>query len=189
MVNALSYSLSMDGLKNLIKRLLEEAKTKFDMTESITEHEEYEIWDYGLGDLKISAWGHTLTDGKSFAVEITSKENKTDAPALFVANRVSQFPTVRLILRLYNPERATDEDSLKPEPQRSRGNEAFSEKTVSESNIDSEILNALKEIKDKIADISEIKDAIRKLERKLKDIEDEVRSIRITVSAIQEHED
>lgn len=167
-MSVLEFSFSESGFKNLLKILLGETKTKFGMVERVTADESeraksfFPIWKYSLGGLEVSASSAVVKEAYVFSVEIKSVEDKTDAPALYLANRLSQFPIARFTLGLYNPERAAIAGPKQSEPQRASENEKITEKTVEENNLESEITSTLKEIKEKTADLTEIRDAIRR---------------------------
>jgi hypothetical protein len=87
--------LSSDQLKSLIKRLLWEAKNKFDIPQDIVlENETSDLahWRaiYSLGGLELTAdIDYSIEDFTFYQINLTSSDDKCDDPAIYVSNELS----------------------------------------------------------------------------------------------------
>ena len=163
---------SDSGLKDQVKRLLSDAKIKFALSDDLTTEEERDFPEYRLGAIRI------ILSTRASMVQIVSESDLYDDAAIFVAEGV-KVVVKNLLLQLHNPakaaEAAIEQTSTIAQTEQSESEDVAEDKTsteklVTESNIDPDLLipfEALKreieEIKDKLEELDKLKDDVNKL--------------------------
>ena len=110
--------LSSDQLRDLIKRLLWEAKNKFNMPQDIIlENETRELfrWNavYSLGGLKLTIYAdYSFEEYVMYEFQIDSSEDKSDAAAIYVSNELNHNNMTVQNVYLHNENRR-EEASVK----------------------------------------------------------------------------
>jgi hypothetical protein len=106
--------LSSDQLKSLIKRLLWEAKNKFNMPQDIvleSETIDFTHWKaiYSLGSLELTAHiDYSVEDFTFYEINLVSSDDKCDDAAIYVSNELSRNNLTVQNVYLHNESRRNE---------------------------------------------------------------------------------